>query len=74
MSGSSGNSPVMAMCTQSVGVPEQYQRFLPSFVTLSGSNSVSELLAPLWFRSGATSMISVRPSSARSRACRPSAR
>ena len=58
MSCSSSNRPEIARCTQSVGVPlsTKYLRS-PNGSTRSGTSSVSELLAPLRLRSGATTVI-----------------
>ena len=56
MSGSSSSSPVMARCTQSVGVPST--RMNPSGISVArmGLSRVRELLAPLRSRSGATTV------------------
>ena len=56
MSGSNGNSPETARCTQSVGVPSMKYTSASAWPTRSGNSSVSELLAPLRFRSGATTV------------------
>ena len=65
MSCSSSNRPEIARCTQSVGVPlsTKYLRS-PNGSTRSGTSSVSELLAPLRLRSGATTVISASWASA----------
>ena len=61
MSGSKGNSPETARCTQSVGVPCTKYTSGSAWLTRSGNSSVRELLAPLRLRSGATTVRSPRP-------------
>ena len=75
MSCSSSNRPEIARCTQSVGVPlrTKYLRS-PNGSTRSGMSSVSELLAPLRLRSGATTVICANCASASLSAVSPSAR
>ena len=74
MSKSKSNRPETARCTQSVGVPVTTCTPGSDWVTRSGTSSVSELLAPLRLRSGATTVTSATVArAARSRAI-PSAR
>lgn len=77
-SGRSSIMPVSAMCTQSVGVPLTKRKpfWAPSVAwnTDSGRCSVSELEAPLWFCSGATTVMRPSGASARWSAARPGAR
>ncbi|EKD72994.1 MAG: hypothetical protein ACD_45C00486G0006 [uncultured bacterium] len=58
ISGVSFKSPVTAKCTQSVGVPLTLINPFSAVVMRKGLSSVSELLAPLRLRSGATTVIS----------------
>ncbi len=72
---SPSNSPETARWTQSVGVPLTTRNLRSSKgSTRSGMSSVSELLAPLRLRSGATTVMSASGASASPRARRPSAR
>ncbi len=50
--------PVIATCTQSVGVPYTFHVVSSTCITRIGASSVSELLAPLRSRSGATTRTS----------------
>ena len=54
MSGSSGNRPANARCTQSVGVPVTLMRFSAKDRARIGEPRVRELEAPERSRSGAT--------------------
>ena len=75
MSNSCSNRPVIARCTQSVGVPLMtYQVSSSTRCTRSGTSSVSEWLAPLQLRSGATTVSGATPVIASFRKRRPSAR
>ncbi|EKD54942.1 MAG: hypothetical protein ACD_60C00032G0026 [uncultured bacterium] len=58
ISGISFNNPVTAKCTQSVGVPLTLIKPFSDVDVRSGLSNVSELLAPLRLRSGATTVIS----------------
>jgi hypothetical protein len=71
MSGSSCNNPVIAKCTQSVGVPSILMKPLSVWLTRKGLSKVSELLAPLRFRSGATTVSRARCPSAFAKAISP---
>ena len=65
----------MARCTQSVGVPLiTYQVFSSTRCTRSGTSSVSEWLAPLQLRSGATTVSGATSVSASGGSRSPSAR
>src|SRR5882672_3960970 len=74
MSGISSSRPVTARCTQSVGVPFTKRKPFADSRTERGRSSVRELDAPLWSRSGATTVI--EPTSARvfARIARPGAK
>ena len=54
ISGGLGNNPVIATCTQSVGVPSTLIISFSKYLTRNGTVNVKELLAPLRLRSGAT--------------------
>ena len=73
-SGRWSSNPVNAMCTQSLGVP--LMKMTPSDVglTVSGRDRVSELLAPLLFCSGATTVTAPNGRTALASAARPGAR
>src|SRR5207248_2283678 len=74
MSCSKSNRPEIARCTQSVGVPGT--KYTPGSAsnTRSGTSRVSELLAPLLLRSGATTVTSASVARASRRRRTPSAR
>src|SRR5882672_4893907 len=74
MSGISSSSPVTARCTQSVGVPLTKRKPLADSRTVSGRSSVRELEAPLWSRSGATTVIVPRSASVLARIASPGAK
>ena len=73
-SGRWSSRPVSATCTQSLGVP--LTTVVPSAAcqTVSGRFSVSELLAPLLFCSGATTVTSPSGRMAAASAAMPGAR
>src|SRR5882672_2821774 len=74
MSGMSSSRPVTARCTQSVGVPFTKRKPFADSRTESGRSSVRELDAPLWSRSGATTVIEPKSARVFARIARPGAK